>query len=885
MCRDDGNIGLVSRSLPEGSVTFLFTDIEGSTRLLQRLGDRYPEVLAAHARLLREALARHGGREVATYGDAFFIAFADAGDAVAAAIDAQRSLLGEPWIHGSPVLVRMGLHTGTAAIVDDDYVGFDVHRAARIAAAAHGGQVVVSAETYEAIAGIVDGGMFLDLGEYVLKDLDEPEHIRQVVAEGLPVDFPPLASLEPMTNIPRRAGALVGRRREFAELRRLACDPTTRIVTVTGPGGVGKTRLTGAVALDALAEFSGGSLFVDLTALREADQVVNEVAGVFGTSAESGRPLLDVLAERIGRRRVLLVLDNFEQLMPAAAVVAQLVERCPRLTVMVTSRLALSLRDEITFPVPPLGLPSGTSRDEVEDSDACTLFVVRASAVRPGFQLSDADLAVVADVCELLDGLPLAIELAAARIKLFTPEQLRLRLRTRLRELAGGAADAPDRHRAMHATIDWSFQLLNPPEQVFFRDMAVFRGGATFDAIAQVVADDHDASEPLTALVNHNLVRRTEDERGEVRFDLLHVIRQYALDRFESSPDTETVRDRHSRYYVSLAEALGSRQDGDTTVASEYENLRSALDWLLDRSALRDEREASTLALRLANTLGRFWYRHGHLQEGVARLEHALAVATDADEMQRATALRHLGTLLETRRDVRAARACFEEALAICRRRSDRACEATCLNSLGIVARTAGDLAQAETNFLDSLALRRELDDVAGTATTLSNLALVVMDRDQVARALELLHEAHAIDRNAGNRWELACSSNNLGVAHLIDGHPEIGEPLIAEALRTFVELGDDDGVAESLEALAGVAASKDEAIRAIRLAGAANSLRQRAGIPPVEIDHQRLDRWVAQASAGLTEDDTARAHDEGRQMTSEQATRYALDETISALI
>ena len=870
--------------MPQGTITFLFTDIEGSTRLFQRLGGGYSEVLATHARLLREALARHGGCEVGTHGDAFFIAFSDPDNAVAAAIDAQRSLLREPWPHGSPVLVRMGLHTGTAAIVDDDYVGFDVHRAARIAAAAHGGQVVVSAETYDAVAGIVDGGTFLDLGEHVLKDLDEPEHIRQVLADGLSGDFPPLKSLEPTTNIPRRAGTLVGRRREFAELRRLACDPTTRIVTVTGPGGVGKTRLAGAVALDALAEFSGGALFVDLTSLREADQVVNEVAGVLGTSPESGRPLLDGLVERIGRRRVLLVLDNFEQVMPAAPVVAQLVERCPRLTVVVTSRVVLSLRDEITFLVPPLGLPSGTSRDEVEDSDACTLFVEKARVARPGFRLSDADAAVVADVCELLDGLPLAIELAAARIKLFTPEQLRLRLHTRLRELAGGAADAPDRHRAMHATIDWSFQLLTTTEQMFFRDLAVFRGGATLDAIAQVVAADDDAIEPLTALVNHNLVRQTDDERGEMRFDLLHVIREYALDQFESSSDTDNVRDRHSRYYVSFAEAVGTPQGGDTTLAIEYENLQSALDWLLDRSALRDDREASTLALRLANTLGRFWYRHGHLQEGVARLEHALALASDVDEMQRATALRHLGTLLETRRDVRAARACLEEALAICRRRGDRASEAGCLNSLGIVARTAGDLAQAETNFLDSLALRRELDDAAGTATTLSNLALVVMDSDQVARALELLHEAHAIDRTAGNRWELACSSNNLGVAHLLDGHPEIGEPFIAEALRTFVELGDDDGVAESLEAIAGVAASKNEAVRTLRLASAANALRQRAGIPPVEVDHQRLDRWVAQASAVLTADDTAQAHDEGRQMTTDQAVRYALEETMIAL-
>ena len=399
---------------------------------------------------------------------------------------------------------------------------------------------------------------------------------------------------------------------------------------------------------------------------------------------------------------------------------------------MVTSRVVLSLRDEITFLVPPLGLPSGTSRDEVEDSDACTLFVERARAVRPGFRLSDADAAVVADVCELLDGLPLAIELAAARIKLFTPEQLRLRLHTRL---AGPRRRRCRRARstsgdACHDRLE--LPVTDPAEQVFFRDLAVFRGGATLDAIAQVVAADDDAIEPLTALVNHNLVRQTDDEHGEMRFDLLHVIRR--------------VRPRPVRHRAPTPRTFGTAIPAITFRSpkpSAPPRRRHDACWRVRKPAIgprlaarpirppRRPRSCRRSALRLANTLGRFWYRHGHLQEGVARFEHALAVASDVDEMQRATALRHLGTLLETRRDVRAARACLEEALAICRRRGDRACEAGCLNSLGIVARTAGDLARAETNFLDSLALRRELDDVAGTATTLSNLALVVMDRDQ----------------------------------------------------------------------------------------------------------------------------------------------------------
>ena len=304
-------------------------------------------------------------------------------------------------------------------------------------------------------------------------------------------------------------------------------------------------------------------------------------------------------------------------------------------------------------------------------------------------------------------------------------------------------------------------------------------------------------------------------------------------------------------YYLALAEAASTAGDDDTTGA-ELDNLRTALDTLLDRAG-RGDSEAAELGLRLANTLGQFWYRHSHLQEGISILERSLEVCSDVDELQRATALRHLGTLLETRRDVDAARARFEEALATYRRRGDREGEAKCLNSLGVVARTAGDLPGAEAYLVESLALRRELGDVPGTANRLSNLALVLIDRGEIARALDLLTEVAVLDRTAGDKWAIACSANNLGVAHLLDGHPEIGEPFITDALRTFVEYGDDDGVAESLEALAGIAAAKCDVVRTLRLASAADALRERAGIPPVGIDRQRLDRWIAQASAALS--------------------------------
>jgi predicted ATPase/class 3 adenylate cyclase len=873
----------LGRSLPTGTITFLFTDIEGSTRLLQRLGDSYGELLSTHAQLLREVAAEQGGCEVGTQGDAFFIAFADSRAAIAAAVDAQRSLLSYPWKHDSPVLVRMGLHTGTAAIVDGEYVGLDVHRASRIAGAAHGGQVVISAETYDAVNGTVEGVAFEDLGEHVLKDIDEPEHIRQVIADGLLNRFPPLRSLQPPSNIPRRAGVLVGRQHELAELRKLVCDPLKRIVTVVGPGGVGKTRLAGAIGLEVLGEFSGGALFVDLTSIGDSSQVVGEIATVVGASVESDRPLFDALVEAIGGRRVLLVLDNFEHVTSAAPAVARLAERCSRLTVVVTSRVVLSLRDETSFPVGPLDLPSGQSRDDVERSAAGALFVERAQSARPDFRLSDANAGVIAEVCELLDGLPLAIELAAARIKLFTPEQLQLRLDNQLRVLTSGPGDAPERHQTMRATIEWSFQLLTPSERAVFRNLAVFSGGATFDAIAQVVAPDDDATEALTALVNHNLVRQREDEYGDVRFDVLHVIREYIVGQLDASPDNREVRDRHARYYVSFAEAASTSGRGDSALRREHDNLGLALDWLLVAGASGDG-EAAELGLRLTNALGTFWYRHSLLEEGTTLLERALAVAVNADELHRAAALRHLGVHLESRRDVDAARVTFERALDIYRRRGDRSGQAACMNSLGVVARTAGDLTEAEACFVESIALRRQLADVVGAASAMSNLAIVLIDRGEIARALELLRESVELDRAAGDEWAIACNWNNLGVAYLLDGHPELAEQFVTDALRAFVDFGDDDGVAESLEALAGVAAAKDEPLRTLRLARAADAVRDRAGVPPVGIDHRRLERWVTQASAALTDDLVAQAQDQGGQMTTDQSVRYALEQPITPL-
>jgi predicted ATPase/class 3 adenylate cyclase len=858
----------VDVALPQGTITFLFTDIQGSTRLLERLGPVYGDVLSTHGRLLREAAAHHGGVEVDTQGDAFFLAFADPADAVAAAVDAQRRLLGHPWPHGEPVLVRMGLHTGTASIVDGGYVGIDVHRAARIAGVAHGGQVVVSSETCELLrAAGVDGVTFRSLGEHLLKDIDEPEHIHQVEAPGLRTSFPPLTSLPPPTNIPRRAGDLVGRERELTRLGDLLADPAVRLVTITGTGGVGKTRVAAAAALEALDRFPAGGYFVDLSALERPEQVPLAIGRELGLDLDGAQPVLEALPARIGGRRMLLVLDNFEQVQAATPAVAELLRSCPRLTLLVTSRSVLGLADETACPLQPLG-----------QDDAVHLFLARARAARAGVQLTDANAATIAAICSLLDGLPLALELAAARLKLFSLDDLRRRLDDRLGVLTGGPVDAPERHQAIRITIDWSYGLLPAPAQALFRRMAVFRGAVPLDAIDAVVGLDC-LEDVLPGLLDHSLVRSVEEDGGgALRFSLLALLRHYGLEQLATDPEREAVLERHARHYAALAE------DGDPqSLKAEQQDVDAALSWLLD-AAEQGNDELAQLAQRTAAALGPFWYHHGDAREAAALLERALAAAPTAAPVERATALRWAGVLLEHQRRLEPARARFEEALGLFVAEGDTAGEAACLNSLGVVARSTGDLDAAADFFRRSLELRRALGDDDGVATTTSNLALVLIDGDELARGVALLEEADRLDRASGDDWAIACTANNLGVARLLGGHVGEAGALITDALRRFAAAGDLDGVAESIEALTGVAAAEGAWVRAAHLAGSAGSVRDRAGIPATPLDRSRLERWLDGPRTALGDAAFAAARAEGAAMTGDQAVRHALGESTTAL-
>ncbi|MGH2789476.1 MAG: adenylate/guanylate cyclase domain-containing protein, partial [Actinomycetota bacterium] len=643
-----------STPLPTGRVTFLFTDIEGSTKLLHRLGDEYAEVLAAHHRLLRAAFTNHDGCEVDVQGDGFFVSFGRANDAIAAALESQRALHAQEWPHNEVVRVRMGIHSGEPMVVDDNYVGIDVHRAARIASAAHGGQVILSESTYTKLSPDQKGELLVkDLGAHRLKDLEQAERILQLAPAGLPVEFPPLRSLRPPTNVPRHLEALVGRHDDLRALHAKLLDADTRLVTVTGPGGIGKTRLCAAVALDLVDDFTSGVFFVDLTTATTAELVASRIAQDLQVPVEGERDAADVLVDHLGDKHLLLVLDNFEQAIGGAGVVRRLLQSSRNLTVLATSRVLLSIQGEMEYALPPLGLPSDASRDEVERSDAARLFVERAARARPGFVVTDENAPTIAAICKLLDGLPLAIELAAARIKLMPPEGLLGRLDNRLKLLTGGSGDAPARHRALRATIDWSYDLLSANERELFRDLSVFSGGATLEATERVVENDADVLDGLAALVDHSLVRQ-RDEDG-VRFSMLQTIRDYALELLEEHEGEAGVRDRHAHYFLEVAETFAAAE-GDETAAhaqidNEHDNMRAALNWWLERATEQPEPNAG-LAMRLAVALGRFWYRHGHAVEGSEWLERTLANHVEGLEDVHANGQRLLGVLMDQRGDL-----------------------------------------------------------------------------------------------------------------------------------------------------------------------------------------------------------------------------------------
>jgi predicted ATPase/class 3 adenylate cyclase len=868
--------------LPTGTVTFLFTDIEGSTGLLQTLGDRYPAVLDKHAAILRKAVAEAGGIEISTHGDAFFVVFTSPAAAVRAALAAQRALAAHDWSPGPPVRVRMGLHTGEGTRGGDDYAGLDVHRAARIADAAHGGQVLVSGATRALVEhALPDGAALRDLGPHRLRGLAEPERLHQLGAGGLPDEFPPPRTLDArLGNLPVALSSFVGREPEIAEVERLLGQ--SRLLTLTGPGGSGKTRLALAVAGRLLPELGDGAWFVDLAPVTDPALVPAAVANALGVPEAGGRPILDGLKEHLRDRELLCVVDNFEQVAEAGPVLEALLGAAPRLRVLVTSRVVLSLRGEQEYAVPPLPVPDpdrlpGDLAD-LEALAAVRLFRERAAAASPRFALTAANAPVVAEICARLDGLPLAIELAAIRTKVLTPEQILERLKRRLALLTSGPRSLPERQQTLRAAIAWSYDLLTEAERRLFARLSVFTGGWTFEAAEAVCEPESfglDALDGLTSLVDKSLVRRVEPPGRPGRFSMLETIREFGLERLEALGDAEELRRRHAAWFLDLAVAAepnltaGDQGEWLDRCDSEHANIRAALRWAVEAG------EAGR-AQAAAGALWRFWQQRGHLAEGRRWLEEVLAMPSGQEPTpSRAKALAGAGGIAWWI-DQTASRALYSEALAIERELGDPARLAEALYNQAFAV--AGDDLEAATGLLEeSLALFRQVGDEPGAAQAM--VMLVV--RDAVAgawdRVIARLEETVAIWRRLGDRLNLAFCLVWLAFAVGRAGRADDARATALEALGLFREAGNPTGVALAFLDLAFLLTWEGRHEDAIRMAAVAKAQREPAGGGAMPGFGGMLEGDpVADARAHLSPEVADRAWREGLAMPLETAVEVA---------
>ena len=911
-------------------MTFLFTDIEGSTLLWERQPDLMRRALARHDGLLREVLGRHGGHVFKTIGDAFCAAFPTASQALAAAGDAQEALAAQPWETDAPLRVRMALHSGAAEDRDGDYFGPPLNRVARLLAAGHGGQVLLSLAAEELTRDARPPALtLLDLGEHRLKDLGRPERVFQLLASGLPRDFPPLRSLNNpglLNNLPQQISSFIGRKEEVAQVETLL--GRTRLLTLTGMGGTGKTRLALQVAANLLTGEGDGVWLVELAPLADPALVPQAVAQALGVREAAGMPVSRTLVEALKGKRLLLVLDNCEHVLDACASLAtDLLRACPLVHILASSREALGVAGEQTFRVPSLSLPDPKAPPTAEGVSACEagrLFTERARQAQPAFAVTDENAPAVAAVCRRLDGIPLALELAAARVRSLSVEEINTRLVSRFRLLTGGSRTALPRQQTLRALIDWSYDLLHEPERAVLARLSVFAGDWDMEAAEAVcVGDGLEAWEVLdlvTALADKSLLV-VEPHEERMRYRLLETVRQYAGDRLLEGGGGAAARARHRDYFLRLAEEADPQTRGAEQGAwldrleAEHDNLRAALDWC------REEDAGAAPGLRLARAMYRFWRVRGHLAEGRERLAAAAGHPGARDHpLERASALRVASGLEQVQGNLAAARALAEEALVLFestedarggagvlltlgnvalmqddlagareyyerglplyRRLGEQDGVARALGNLGVVMQAQGDLAGAATVCEESLAFFRERGDTENAARSLGSLGEIAYTRGADTEARAHLEEAVALFRQIGARsGSLVGSLCLLGEVALRQGQVSEARQHLADGLRLAGEIEDGWNGAEALECWAKLCLSAGQPAPAARALAVAAQTRRTLGMPKEAASRAALEADVATAQAALGEAAFGEAWAEGEAMTWEQAVAHALAE------
>jgi predicted ATPase/class 3 adenylate cyclase len=874
-------------AVPAGTVTFLFTDIEGSTRLWEENPEAMRVALARHDELLREAIESQGGHVFKTVGDAFCAAFQHASNAVEAAARAQTELSEEAMPDGLVLAVRMAVHTGSAESRDADYFGRPLNRVARLLAIGHGGQVLLSEVTQSLCRdSLPPNSTVAALGEHRLKDLGRPECVFQLCASGLRSEFPPLRSLdsaEMPNNLPLQPTSFIGREKELRDIALLL--GRSSLVTIAGAGGSGKTRLALQVAAELLDAYPEGAWLVELAPLADPSLVDLTVAGVLRVKEAADKSVRQTLTGHLNGKTTLIVLDNCEHVLDASARLADaILHNCPGVRILATSREALGVMGEQIYRVPSLSLPDPVNvktAEALQEFESVRLFAERAELQNPGFTITDSNAPAIASICTRLDGIPLAIELAAARVRSLTVEDINGKLDQRFRLLTGGSRTALPRQQTLRSLIDWSYDLLDSPEKALLCRLSVFSGGFTLDMAERACGggevDDWEVLDLVTSLADKSLVS-AETAGFTARYRLLETVRQYARDRLLESGESGIWRDRHMHSFLAIAEESEPLLNGAEQkvwlerLEAEHDNLRAALEWGCGHP------DHAEVGLRMAGALGRFWLMHAHFSEGRRWLHLALGLeGARSRTAARAAALNAAGNLAMLQGDHSAAEAAYTESLAIRRELGNPTTIAGSLSNLGSICYERGEIVAARKLYEESLAIRRELGDQAAVGESLNNLGIVAHEERDYEAARLLHEESLAIKVALGNRWSAVPSHNNLGrVAFDLEDYATARIHHI-EALKLSLELTDRAGMASSLERLAAAVAMLGDPMRASLIWGATERLREELESTPNPGFKPIYDGTVAAARSQVDAVEFDRAWQSGRDMPFDEAIALAL--------